>query len=86
MADNFTTNAGSGGETFASDDVGGVQYPISKLGHGALDSVTLVSTSSGLPVQQQGTWNIATLTTLTGITNDVNIADGGNSITVDDGG
>ena len=29
---------------------------------------------------QAGTWNIATLT---GITNDVNIADGGNSITVD---
>ena len=32
---------------------------------------------------QSGTWNI---TTLTGITNDVNIADGGNSISVDDGG
>jgi len=32
---------------------------------------------------QQGTWNIGTVTTLTGITNDVNIADGGNSITVD---
>lgn len=32
---------------------------------------------------QSGTWNIATLTS---ITNDVNIADGGNSITVDDGG
>ena len=32
---------------------------------------------------QSGTWNIATVTTLTGITNDVNIADGGNSITVD---
>jgi hypothetical protein len=35
---------------------------------------------------QSGTWNIDTVTTLTGITNDVNIADGGNSITVDDGG
>ena len=33
--------------------------------------------------QQDGTWNIATVTTLTGITNDVNIADGGNSITID---
>lgn len=50
MADNFQTNAGSGGNTFASDDVGGVHYPISKLGHGGLDSVTLVSTASGLPV------------------------------------
>lgn len=27
MADNFVTNAGSGGATFASDDVGGIQYP-----------------------------------------------------------
>lgn len=26
MADNFVANAGSGGATFASDDVGGVQY------------------------------------------------------------
>ena len=33
--------------------------------------------------EQSGTWNIGTVTTLTGITNDVNIADGGNSITVD---
>jgi hypothetical protein len=27
MADNFATNPGSGGATFASDDVGGIQYP-----------------------------------------------------------
>lgn len=27
MADNFVTNAGSGGSTFGSDDVGSVQYP-----------------------------------------------------------
>ena len=33
--------------------------------------------------EQSGTWDIGTVTTLTGITNDVNIADGGNSITVD---
>lgn len=26
MADNYTANAGAGGATFASDDVGGVQY------------------------------------------------------------
>lgn len=58
MADNFVTDPGTGGVTFASDDVGGVHYAISKLAHGALDSVTLVSTSSGLPVQQQGTWTV----------------------------
>jgi len=33
--------------------------------------------------EQSGTWDIGTVTTLTGITNDVNIADGGNTITVD---
>ena len=40
-------------------------------------------TDTTFAVTQSGTWNIATVTTLTGITNDVNIADGGNSITVD---
>jgi len=34
-------------------------------------------------ITQGGTWNIGTVTTVTTITNDVNIADGGNSITVD---
>lgn len=47
---------------------------------GALD----VNVSNAtIAVTQSGTWNIATVTTLTGITNDVNIADGGNTITVD---
>lgn len=31
MSDNFTANAGSGGSIFASDDVGGVQYPRVKV-------------------------------------------------------
>jgi hypothetical protein len=35
MADNFPTNAGSGGVTFASDDVGGVHFPRLKLAIGA---------------------------------------------------
>jgi hypothetical protein len=34
MADNFTANAGSGGATFASDDVGSVQYPRVKVSVG----------------------------------------------------
>lgn len=33
--------------------------------------------------EQSGTWNIGTVTTLTSITNDVSIDDGGNSITID---
>lgn len=47
MADNFTANAGSGGDTFASDEIGAVQYPISKIGVGPLDSVTLLSGGTG---------------------------------------
>ena len=36
-----------------------------------------------IAVTQSGVWDIGTVTTLTGITNDVNISDGGNTITVD---
>ena len=46
-------------------------------------TVAVSAVSGTVAVTQSGTWNIATVTTLTGITNDVNIADGGNSITVD---
>lgn len=74
MADNFVTNAGSGGATFASDDVAGVHYSISKLAHGALDSATVVSTTSGLPVQQQGNWTIQPLPAGTANIGDVDIA------------
>jgi hypothetical protein len=54
VADNFVTDVGSGGNTYASDDIGGVHYPIMKLAHGALDSATIVSTASGLPVDIRG--------------------------------
>lgn len=52
MADNFTANAGSGGSTFASDDISSVQYPRIKLIHGA-DGTNDgdVSTASPLPVR-----------------------------------
>jgi len=49
MADNIVLNAGSGGATLASDDVGGIQYQLIKLGFGALDSFTIVTGSAGLP-------------------------------------
>ena len=55
------------------DLIAGVSTPISKLAHGGFDSVTLVSSASGLPVAQQGTWNIATVTAVTGITNTVTV-------------
>ena len=52
MADNFTANAGSGGSTFASDDISSVQYPRIKLIHGA-DGTNDgdVSTANPLPIQ-----------------------------------
>lgn len=54
MADNYTTNAGAGGNTFASDDVGGVHYPYVKTAFGAADTATLTSVTNPLPVQHIG--------------------------------
>jgi hypothetical protein len=52
MADNFVANAGSGGSTFASDDISSVQYPRMKLVHGA-DGTNDgdISTVNPLPVR-----------------------------------
>jgi hypothetical protein len=52
MADNFATNAGSGGSTFASDDITSVHYPRVKLVHGA-DGTNDgdISTANPLPVR-----------------------------------
>ena len=52
MADNVTADPGSGGATFGSDDIGGVQYPRTKLIHGA-DGTNDgdVSTANPLPVE-----------------------------------
>lgn len=44
---------------------------------------TINSALHSIEAVQSGTWNIGTVTAVTSITNDVNIADGGNSITVD---
>lgn len=50
MADNYTTNPGAGGATFASDDVGGVQYPRVKITHGADGAAQDASADAPLPV------------------------------------
>ena len=57
MADNIALNAGSGGSTLATDEVGGIHYQLVKLAYGALDAATLVSGAAGLPVAQQGSWS-----------------------------
>lgn len=77
MADNVVAAAGSGGSTFATDDISGVHYPLSKLAFGALDTATLVSTAAGLPVQQQGTF------TVTGSGGSFPVTDSAGSLTVD---
>lgn len=75
MADNIILNPGSGGATLATDDIAGFHYQIVKLSHGALDSSTIVSTASPLPVDLR-TDNLAGNL-------DVNIAASGATITVD---
>lgn len=80
MADNFIANAGSGGSTFAADDISSVLFPRTKIVIGA-DGTNDGDVSSANPMPITGT-----VTAVTSITNDVSIADGGNSITVDNGG
>lgn len=52
MADNTTLDPGSGGDTIATDDIGGVKFPRTKLVHGN-DGVNDgdISTSNPLPVE-----------------------------------
>jgi len=102
MADNVTLNAGSGGSTVAADDIGGVQYPRSKIVIGA-DGTNDgdVSATNPLPIRGTGTAGTANANVLTvqgiasmtaiavsqsGTWDEVGINDSGNSITVDNGG
>jgi len=52
MADNITLNAGSGGATFAADDISGIHHQRVKIQHGADGSATDVSGASPLPVTE----------------------------------
>lgn len=47
MADNAELNAGSGGITLATDDVGGIHYQIVKQAYGALDTAVLAIAGAG---------------------------------------
>lgn len=51
MTDNFVTNAGSGGNTFASDEIGGIHYSRIKVDWGADGSASDASVAAPLPVQ-----------------------------------
>lgn len=54
MADNFTTNAGSGGDTFGADDIGGIKFPRTKIIVGA-DGTNDGDVSSANPLPIGGT-------------------------------
>ena len=50
MSDDVVLNSGSGGDTVATDEVGGKQYQWIKLAYGADDTATKVEAGVGLPV------------------------------------
>lgn len=54
MADNFTANAGAGGDTFAADDILGIKYPRSKITLGA-DGANDGDVSASNPMPVTGT-------------------------------
>ena len=51
MADNYVANAGTGGSTFASDDIGGIHHPRIKNEWGADGAAADVSVAAPMPVQ-----------------------------------
>lgn len=55
MADNSVTATPGSGVTFASDQIGGIEYPRVKLTSGADGTATDVSSGAPLPVVQTGT-------------------------------
>lgn len=65
MSDNFVANAGSGGSTFAADDVGGVLYLRTKVGSGADGVFNDATTTNPLPVALTSTGGLLDLDTLT---------------------
>lgn len=88
MSDNYTTNAGTGGDTFGADDIAGVKIPRVKLVIGA-DGVNDGDVASGNPLPVTGTVAVtnAGLTELAAAINassqiDVNIAASAATLTV----
>jgi hypothetical protein len=51
MADNFVANPGTGGDTFAADDVAGVKYPYSKIDIGGDGVSSPVTAANPMPVE-----------------------------------
>lgn len=94
MSDNVTLNAGTGGATLATDDVGGVQYQVVKLDLGAdglaspVSGTVPVSDGSGsLTVDNAGTFAVQAAQsgtwTVTGTGGTFPVTDSAGSLTVD---
>lgn len=77
MADNFQTNAGSGGNTYASDDISSVHYPRVKISWGVDGSAVDASATNPFPISDAG----GSLT----VDGTVTVQDGGSTISIDDG-
>jgi hypothetical protein len=54
VADNFVANAGSGGSTFAADDISSVLHPRVKVEWGADGAVNDTSVAAPMPIQLVG--------------------------------
>lgn len=61
MPDNFVANAGSGGATFASDEISSVQHPRVKVEWGADGSAVDTSVAAPMPVAAFGESNQMTI-------------------------
>lgn len=68
MADNTLLNLGVGGDTIATDDIGGVKHQLVKVEWGVADTATPVSAANPMPVVQTGTLNVGTVSTVTAVT------------------
>lgn len=84
MADNTTLNTMTGGDVYRSKDRTTSKTSIVALDLNPSGSETLMAGT--MPCTQSGTWNVATVTTLTGITNVVHVDDNSGSLTVDNAG
>lgn len=89
MADNTTLSSGSGGDTIATDDIGGVKYQRVKISTGADGSATDVDVGGGV---EAAALRVTVASDSTGVLSvddngsTLSVDDGGSSITVDNGG
>ena len=84
MSNNTTLNAGSGGDTIATNDVAGVKYQIVKLDVGALGATAALSNSNPLPISDAA--GSLTVDGTVGVSGTVHVDDNSSTLSIDDGG